>query len=482
MPRPAIITFIFSLLLSAAACAQKADSTIASLQQLPTKYLSSIDKKITTYSSRITSKTEKTLTKLSKWENKIHNLLSKADPAAAERLFGNNQLTFTSLLQQVQQGETIALQAQAPYDKYRDDITTSLKYIAQQKQQLDSSILKKATATSAKMKELNAEQDNSEAVQQFIKTRKKQLMVQALQQAGSSKYLAKINKESFYYTETLKNYKELFSDSKKAEETGKEILNKIPAFQQFMQKNSMLAAMFGGGGDIPAGGGSLAGLQTRASVQSLIQDRIAAGGPNAEQAFRQNIEQAQAELGKLKDKLLNAPLGAGSGGGEMPDFTPTNMQQTKTFAQRIVYGTDMQFSRSSSLMPGTSDIGLSIGYKISDKNVVGIGGSYKLGMGSIDDIRFSNQGASLRSYTDWKLKKQFYLSGGFEMNYLADPVSPYHLPVQSWQQSGLLGISKKISIKSKWFKETKLQLLYDFLSQQHLPVSQPLLFRVGYNF
>jgi hypothetical protein len=52
----------------------------------------------------------------------------------------------------------------------------------------------------------------------------------------------------------------------------------------------------------------------------------------------------------------------------------------------------------------------------------------------------------------------------------------------SWQESGLLGISKIISVKSKLFKKTKVQLLWDFLSYQQLPRSQPLKFRVGYNF
>ncbi|MBC7508705.1 MAG: hypothetical protein H7320_08155, partial [Ferruginibacter sp.] len=255
--------------------------------------------------------------------------------------------------------------------------------------------------------------------------------------------------------------------------------NRIPAFQQFVQKNSMLAALFGAGSASPANGANLAGLQTRLSVENLVQGRISAGGPNAQQAFRQNIALAQTELSKLKDKISNQIPGAGSGGGVMPDFKP-NMQKSKTFAQRIEYGTNMQFSRNNSFMPGTADLGLSIGYKINDKSTIGIGGSYKLGIGSIDHIRFSNQGASLRSYTDWKLKKQFFISGGFEMNYLSAPIAANIAPLQNWQRSGLLGVSKKIAIKTKYFKETKIQLLYDFLSQEHLPVSQPVLFRVGY--
>ena len=485
MPRQLLILSVMLGVFCANSFAQKTDSTLKQLQAIPQKYITGIDKKITQYTGRITSKTEKTLTKLSRWENKIKALLEKASPETATRLFGAGQPTFTSLLQQLKNGETLAAQYQAPYNKYRDDVTTSLKYLQQQKDQLDSGLIKKIKTANFKMQEMATEEDEAEAVQQFIKERKKQLVQQVISQIGKSKYLIKINKEAYYYGETLKNYKEVFSDSKKAEETARTILDRIPAFKQFMQQNSQLATMFG----IPSGGGangaSLAGLQTRASVQSLIQDRISTGGPNAIQQVQQNIQQAQNELSKLKDKIA-AGTSSGNGGGDLPDFKP-NLEKTKTFKQRLEFGSNFQFGKTNAYMPSTTDIGLSIGYKISSKSVAGIGGSFKMGLGSIDHIRFTNQGASLRSFVDWKLKKQFFISGGMEMNYLSKIIAPSQnfLPINgaaAWQQSALAGISKKISIKTKWFKETKIQLLYDFLSEQHRPVSQPVIFRVGYNF
>jgi hypothetical protein len=52
----------------------------------------------------------------------------------------------------------------------------------------------------------------------------------------------------------------------------------------------------------------------------------------------------------------------------------------------------------------------------------------------------------------------------------------------AWQQSGLIGVSKVVSIKSKLFKKTKLMLLWDMLSSQQIPKAQPIVFRIGYNF
>ncbi len=483
MPKLPLILFIFLLLSSATALAQKADSTIDNLQQIPVKYIIGIDKKIDKYTTQVTSKTERTLTKLSRWENKIHALLQKANPSAAERLFSNNQLTFTALLQQLKQGEAITSQYKAQYDSYLDKLTTDLKYLQVQKENINTKLVKPLDKASKKMQELNDEEDKSAAVQQFIKERKKQLISESIQYIGKSKYLTKINKESFYYVETLKNYKEIFNEPGKAETFAKDILNRIPAFQQFVQKNSILASLFG----IPENYGtaaSLAGLQTRASVQNLIQSQIGGGGPNAMQQIQQNVQAAQSQLSKLKDKLMNNPQ-AGNGGGDLPDFKP-NMEKTKTFRQRLDFGSNFQFGKSNSLIPSTTDIGLSIGYRINSKSVAGIAGSYKMGMGSIDRIRFSNQGASIRSFMDWKLKKQFFISGGMEMNYLAalpnNAVGVLPKAGTAWQQSALAGISKKISIKTKWFKETQLRLMYDFLSHQHLPVSQPVVFRIGYNF
>jgi hypothetical protein len=467
---------LFFVSLSLYGEAQK-DSLLQTLQELPKHYIQQVDKKIDQYSHRITNKTEKTLTKLSRWENKLQPLIQKANPAVAEKLFGPGKTTFTSLLKQYKQGQTITAGYKARYDEYRDKLTTSMQYLDNQKQKIDSKLIQPVTAANKKLEALDEEVQQQEAVEAFIKERKKQLIDEVLKCMGKSKYLAKINKESYYYIETIKNYKAIFNDKKKAEETALTLLNKIPAFKQFVQENSMLARLFGS----PSGATqtpNLAGLQTRASVNSLIQNQIAAGGPNAREQVMQNIQAAQAELNQLKDKVLKA----GGGSGETPGFTP-NETKTKTFKQRIQFGSDFQFGKSNSLMPTTADIGLSIGYKLNDKSIIGIGAGYKMGMGSIEHIQITHQGISARSFIDWKLKKQFFVSGGFEMNYNAQFKNiPQLQNYNGWQQSGLVGISKKINVNSKLVKQTKIQLLYDMLARQHAPVSQPILFRTGYNF
>ncbi|MBS1731879.1 MAG: hypothetical protein JST02_01160, partial [Bacteroidetes bacterium] len=280
---------------------RKADTVIAKIEDIPARYIKQVDNKISKYSSRITGKTEKTLAKLAKWENKIKAILEKASPETAQRLFGEGKTTFGSLLAKIKEGQSIAGNYKAKYDEYRDKLNTNLKYISSKKSELEAKYAKPVTEAADKAKKLEGEVANSEALEKFIKERKKQLMDECVKYIGNSKYLKKINKESYYYVETIRNYKEIFSDPTKAEQTAKTILNKIPAFKQFMAQNSMLASLFGS----PTGEASaatIAGLQSRASTNALVEQYLRAGGSNAKEVFEQNMQEGEAMLTELKSK------------------------------------------------------------------------------------------------------------------------------------------------------------------------------------
>jgi hypothetical protein len=254
-----------------------------------------------------------------------------------------------------------------------------------------------------------------------------------------------------------------------------------------MEQNSMLASLFGS--PLTSGNAArLAGLQTRAGVNALIQSQVRAGGPNAVQLLRENIWGAQSELSKLKDKVLKA--GGNSSDMEMWDSSHLerfggSSQKTKaqTFRQRLEFGINFQLLKNHSLHPPTADIGLSLGYKLNEKSIIGVGVSYKMGMHGAENLNITRQGAGLRSFLDWRIKKQFSLTGGYELNYNSSFKNIQQLQqFNSWQQSGLVGLSKEINGKPKWVKGTKLQLLYDFLAAQHIPITRPVIVRVGYNF
>ena len=273
------------------------------------------------------------------------------------------------------------------------------------------------------------------------------------------------------------------NDPDKVERKAIGLLSQTKFFQDFLQKNSLLASLFRLPSNDPTDPGyqaNLAGLQTRAQVNNIIQQQISAGGPNAMQQFQQNMQSAQSQIQQLKNKILQS--GGSSSSDEMPDFKPNN-QKTKSFLKRLEYGTSVQTQRANNYFPVTSDIGLSVGYKINDKSVVGLGASYSIGWGTgWKNISITQQGAGLRSYLDWQLKGSWWLSGGFEMNYktLFNSIAQLR-EFNAWQQSGLIGLSKVVSVKSKLFKKTKVQALWDFLSYEQVPRTQPIVFRIGYS-
>ncbi len=470
---------------SAAKIISEKDSVLQNLQAIPDKFIKGIDKKIDKYSSRITKKTTKTVEKLARWENKIKQQLERVSPETAKRLFGNGQITFSVLLQKMKEGENVLKKYHTQYDAYRDKLVTSFKYLDQQKENLDSKLLEPLAKARGKTDELSETVDNTEAIQQFIRERKKQLLDCAFQQLGKSKYLSKINKESWYYFETMRNYKQLFNDPEKAEQTAKGILSKVPAFQKFVKENSMLASLFKKPQNYEVAE-ALQGLQSREYMQTMMQGKIASGMEDARQAVSKNIQLAEAELNKLKEKVIKKS--GNTAEINMPDFKP-NTQKTKTFLQRIEYGSDMQFARTSSILPATSDLAITVGYKLNDRSTVGLGASYKVSLGNIQRIRISNEGAGARSYLNWRLKKQFFISSGYEMNYFttfqansnARPSSGSNFK-RTWQQSALFGLTKKININSGFLKSTNVQVLYDFMGSRNSPATQSLLFRIGYNF
>jgi hypothetical protein len=216
-------------------------------------------------------------------------------------------------------------------------------------------------------------------------------------------------------------------------------------------------------------------------VAALIQQQVSAGGAGGMAALQSQLQSAQSQLNTYKDKL--SKLGSGSGDMDMPDFKP-NPQRTRQFWKRLEYGANFQTTRNNYYFPTTSDFGLSVGYKLGDKSTIGLGFSGKLGWGNgIQHIAFSGQGVGLRSFVDIQLKGSFWASGGFEYNH-ATPFASYQQLRQwdRWTRSGLIGVTKVVSLKSRVFKKTKVSVLWDFMSYSQIPRTQPLLYRIGYNF
>jgi hypothetical protein len=362
------------------------------------------------------------------------------------------------------------------YNPYMDSLGTSLSFLKQ-----FNGISDKVNNPLKNFDLLQGNLQESEKIKAFIAERKnqiKELLSKYTHLPGALKNeYDKLNKTAYYYSAQVQEYKSMLKDKKKIEQKALTLLNKLPAFQKFMKQNGQLASLFRINENLdPAQ--SLAGLQTRSSVQGIIQQRISGGGPNAMQIVQQNIAQAMSEINKLKDKINQ--FGGGSSDVQIPDFKPNN-QKTKSLLKRLEYSANVQFDKSNKLLPSGANIGLGIGYKLNDKSTAGIGLSYKISIGTIQHISFTSQGVGLRSYLDWKIKKQIFITGGYEANYNSAFKTIEQLKnYNAWQKSALIEISKKYKISKK--VQGEIKVLYDFLANEHIPVTEPFLFRFGYGF
>lgn len=456
------------------------------------KFISSVSSIASHLHNKINKRTRKSLDRLRKQHAAILKKVARQDSLKARQMQFGFQQQYQQLESRLRMLPGTGV-VPSVYMPSLDTLTTGLNFLKQNPQFLSAAGEgNKLTAASENLKNLQQGFGRADVVQQFLQERQQYLNDQ-LGQLGFLKELKSLNKQVYYYKAQINEYKAVLSDYRKAEKKAVNLLRGSKLFKRFLEKNSQLAFLFGvpDAAGQPVSTAALAGLQSRSQINGLIQQQLSAGGPNAQAQFRQNVQDAQGQLNELKDKVMGIMPGNNTGNESiLPSGFKPNHQKVKSFWQRIELGTNIQSQKSNGYLPVTTDVGLSIGYKLNDKSILGIGGSYKIGWGeSIRKINISHQGMSLRAFADWNLKGSFWISGGYELNYRAglsgesvtDSMGDI-ISFQPWQQSGLIGVSKQLSLRNKLFKRTRLQLLWDYLSYSQLPRSPAVVFRVGYMF
>jgi hypothetical protein len=289
----------------------------------------------------------------------------------------------------------------------------------------------------------------------------------------------RIRKSIDQYNQQLNSYVQLLANRKKIEEKVVRAVTHTKQFKRFMSRNSVLASMF----RLPSeeeGQDSvvMGGLQTKYTVEAAIKNRLGERENTSKENIGRVFERGRSEFGDAKARLLF--IGSGNEENGMPGPSQQGGQRSSA-GRRIVSDINFQVHRTTVI---TTDIGLGIGYKLNDRSILGLGAAYKVGLGkSIQQLSFSHQGISFRSFVDWKVNNGLFISGGYERHYLGDfKKIGLLLDRDAWQHSGLMGVTKTIQYSSGMLKRTKLQLLWDFLSYQQTPRAQPLVFRMGYNF
>ncbi|GGA91999.1 hypothetical protein [Puia dinghuensis] len=476
--------------------AQAVDSFSNKVFHFPALLLGHLQSRTASLNQDLTRQTEKMLQKMAQREARLEKKITGMDSTGAKQLFAHTQQEYAALIQRIRTDTGNRHQRiSGEYQPYVDTLQGSLSFLRQNPQLLSGrtgslppTIQAPLQGAGSELQAMQAKLQVAAEAKAFVQQRKMQLNQYIAQHANLqslvSKPLGAMNQELYYYSQRVQQYKDMMNSPDRLEKKALAQLSGLPAFRTFMQSNGQLSGLFqplGGGGGAMGTAQPIPGLQTHAQVASQVQGQVSAAGPVGMEALQSKLQSAQSQLDAYKNKL--SQLGAGHTAADVPDFRP-NDQKTKPFWGRLEYGANFQTTHTNYYYPVVTDLGLSLGYRLGHSKIIGLGASYKLGWGSgIQHIAITSQGVGLRSFLQVGIKGGFSATGGFEYNYTTPFTSFQQLKqLQYWTKSGLIGVTKTVSMKSRVFKKTQVQLLWDFLSYQQVPKTQALLFRIGYSF
>ena len=398
---------------------QSADSMVNKVVNLPAGFLGKVQSNTAELDAQLTKQNQSYHPSMTREETQLKKKMARldsTDTSAARKsstLFsGNPEKHYTSLLQKLKSDTATAMKIMhGQYLPYADSLQGMLKFLQANPQMLNTSKFSPTEVqnTLTKVTQLQNKLQDAGEIQQYMQQRQTQIQ-QYLSQysklpSGITGTYTNYNKKLYYYSEQVKAYKEALNDPDKMMQVAMTVLNKVPAFTSFIKNNSMLASALNlPGAYNPSISGQ--GLSTRDQVTEAFQKQTGKESFDASSYVQQNTGSAQGQVDQLRAKL--ASFGSSSSGPDVdiPNFKP-NSQKTKSLLKRLEYGFNIQTVHSTYFYPSTTDIGLSVGYKLDDKNVIGIGASYKLGWGQdLSHISFTSQGMSLRSYMSINIKKE----------------------------------------------------------------------------
>jgi len=459
----------------------------------PSRLFSKLQHKTAELSQQLTQQTEAYLQQMQRAEQRMTSKLASKDSVAAKQLFGNTQARYAALERRMRADTgTREVALNGTYKPYLDSLQGGLAFLQKNPQVLGggqgvtgmapTGQLQAVQGAAVQLQAFQGKLQDADEAKAFVQQRR-QLIGQYISmhpnvQGLLGKAYSGMGHQAYYYSQRLRQYQEMWSNPDALEQKALAKLNQLPDFQNFMKVNSQLGGLL----KLPGSYGTaqaVSGLQTKEQVAKMVQGQVSASGSGGTTALQGNLQSAESQLDTYKAKL--SQLGAGNGDAEMPDFKP-NDQKTKTFLGRLQYGINFQTTHTNYYFPTVAAFGLSLGYQLGHGNIAGIGASYEMGCGNgIRDVHFSSQGVGLRSFVDIKIKGSFFASSGFEYNYITPFTSFEQLKqLEYWTKSGLIGVTKTVSMKSRFFKNTSVSLLCDFLSYQQVPKTQPVLFRIGY--
>ncbi|PWS32251.1 hypothetical protein [Pedobacter paludis] len=446
------------------------DTTI---RKIPDRYLSEVNAKTRTLEQDLNRRTKKALDIYIKEQTSIQEKLARLDPASD---ISKTLSCSIDSLKRMRESLLGKVKRFVPFQRAvtgnsLDSLQNVLGFLG------DNSALvngkEQITSALKNIENVKSELQRAGEVQNYVKQTMSQITGPLEKYRGLSKNLNNISLESFYFNGKVAEYTNCLRDADKAKRMAMSILQKNPAFMNFMAKNTYvngIVNLF-----LINESRSIDGLQTRDMVDNFRSQLQGTGADAAGiVAGRQQI--ADRVIDKAK-KYLNL-----KDAGEIPTNEPNEMKNKK-FLKRLELGYNLQPTRGSKYFPSMYDIAVQAAYKLSKKGSIGFGAYYKLGLGApIKNISFSHRGFGIRAFAEYQLRGVLFFNAGIDL----DRTNPFKAFTElyrysSWKCSGLAGLGLKLPTGNK--SKQQLMLLCDLTEWlDYRSKGIPLKMRIGQTF
>ena len=323
----------------------------------------------------------------------------------------------------------------------------------------------KKNELSSGQKSLNRAQQQLNATQSAkseLLQRKEYWKAQANGDSKNGKWLSKMEKERYYYTAQINEYRKPLRDPSNMDDKLMSALRGDPRFADFAAT-------------LPAKPQNPAKMQPRQMVQEMMQTQATAIDADPTKLIQDAKTRGNEILGNLSAQSTS--FGNIDNAAQMPKFTP-NPYKTKSFWQRVDVGFNLQFDNRTRFMPSTGVAGAQAAFNFNPKFSVGVLADYRFGMGDIKNIRLSHAGADYGAFANYKILKMFGLQVGYERNWRVEmEMNEIQYPA-TWSNSALAGLTWEYGVGKK--AKGTVGVFYDFMYKKHTPESNAVLWRMGW--
>lgn len=286
----------------------------------------------------------------------------------------------------------------------------------------------------------------------------------ALESRQYNKWLNKMEKECYYYTAQINEYRRALRDPSYLYDKLLSSLRRDPRWADFIAT-------------LPAKPQNTGKMQPREIIQQMLQSQAASVSPDVAKLFKDVQKTGSDLLSSLSNQA--ASFGNMDNAAQMPGFVP-NTYKTKNLWEHIDIGFNLQFDDRTMFLPSTGVAGAQVSFNFDQWFSAGVTASYRFGMGDIKNIRLSHSGAGYGAFANYKIWNAIGVQAGYERNWRTEiEINETHFPA-AWTSSALAGLSWEYEA-GKSMKGT-MGVFYDFLHNKHTPTTNAVLWRMGWKF